>query len=114
MALNILMLLAGLIVLAEGVNKLERTDVAAHGLNSRQRATVMLKAAGWFCLVLGAGGSAFCALLPLEYVRLGYALTVIGFALLVVRSRVRETAPGQRPIGSDEFERTQMIDRRRP
>jgi hypothetical protein len=103
--------LAGFVVLAEAMNKLERTDVLAPGLTRRERIVVLLKAAGWACIALGAGGVLVAGVMPQGYVRLGYSLMVGGFALLVVRSRVRETPAGQSRIDSDDFQRTQALRR---
>ena len=49
--------LAGLIVLAEGLNKLERSAPLQPGLSPRARIVVLLKVAAWVVLVLGAGGA---------------------------------------------------------
>ena len=102
----------GLIVLAEALNKLERTDVLAPGLGPRERVVVVLKALGWCCIALGAGGVMVLGLMPRGYLELGYSLMVLGFALLVLRSRVRETPAGQRRFESDDFNRTQALRRR--
>lgn len=99
-------IVVGLIVLAEALNKLERTNVRAEGLTPRERFVAWLKALGWACIALGAGGVMVADMMPRGYLELGYTLMVLGFALLVVRSRVREVPAGQRRIQSDEFERT--------
>lgn len=99
-------LLAAVVVLAEGLNKIQRTDVfdgargwwpRVRGLAflfapwrwSRVRVVQMLKLAGWALLCVGAAGamvSPFIGRRPdLEHVAV-----LAGFAVLVVRSRVKE------------------------
>ncbi len=94
--------IAALVVLAEALNKLERTDLfgSRHvGLSARLRAGAWLlrpwawrrarvvdvvKAAGWAALAVGA----FMSLLT--YPDVPHVLVITGFALLIVRSRLRE------------------------
>lgn len=85
---------AGAIVLAEALNKLERAAPLQPGLCPRGRLVVVIKAAGWSLLAIGAGGALVTPLLNLPGPSLGDAATMTGFALLVVRSRLRE---GVRP-----------------
>lgn len=108
---TVLHIVIGTIVFSEGLNKLERTDLRAPGLTLRQRIVTVLKVLGWFSIVLGSAGMIVAGWLPRVYVELGYTLMVLGFALLVLRSRVRETPAGERRIESDEFERTQVLRR---
>lgn len=99
--------LAGLVVLAEGLNKLERAAPLAPGLDARHRALVLLKVAAWILLVLGAGGA---VVRPLVVVAIGHDLEtgsvlltdrvslsdlclIGGFAALILRSRLKEPAP---------------------
>src|SRR5205085_1660586 len=99
--------LAGLIVLAEGLNKLERTDPLAPGLALRARAVVFLKVFAWMLLVMGAGGA---IVRPLVVVAIGHDMQAgavlltdrvslvdlcftCGFAVLIVRSRFKEPKP---------------------
>lgn len=109
MLLTILGIVAGFVVLIEGCNKLERTDVRA----ARTRAewwSALLRAVGWSCLVLAAAGAFFLEALPPAYLKIGYVLAVVGCACMVIRSRVREfiprTAPGPAP---EAFDRTQAM-----
>ncbi len=108
---TVLHIVIGVIVFAEGLNKLERSDLLERGLTLRQRIVTILKVLGWFAIVLGSAGMIVASLLPPAYVELGYTLMVLGFALLVLRSRVRETPAGQRRIESDDFDRTQVLRR---
>lgn len=98
---------AAAVVLAEGLNKLERCDVLAPRLSLRLRVAEVMKALAWGLLVLGAAG----ALAPLVFGLLGMAgdvapwlraalrmesptmaevLVLAGFAVLIVRTRVKE------------------------
>lgn len=99
--LHVLQMLASLVVLAEALNKIERSDVfEGHcGLRARlrastwllrpwawrrQRVVTVLKVLGWACLSVGAAGSVLTA-------PTGPNVAVIGgFAVLIVRSRLKE------------------------
>ena len=94
---------AGFVVLAEALNKLERTNPCVRGLDMRERATEWLKAVAWVLLALGAGGalaapvllrigvqSAEAPLLRLEYPTLAETAVLLGFATLIVRTRIKE------------------------
>lgn len=81
---------SGLIVLAEALNKLERTAPCRRGLPARERATEWLKAIAWALLSLGAAGAVITPLLPLEQPTLQDACVLLGFATLIVRTRVKE------------------------
>lgn len=112
--LQILHWLAGLIILAEALNKLERTHPLAAGLRRRQRLVDMLKVLAWTLLALG-GGAAVAAplllvlgvhsgqllLLRLEHPLLAETAVLLGFAVLIVRTRIKEDvpAPPQRRVG---------------
>lgn len=99
--------LAGLVVLAEGLNKLERTAPLQPGLSLRARSIALLKACAWVLLVIGAGGA---VVRPFVAVAIGYDLTAGavllidrpslvdlcftgGFAILILRSRLKEPKP---------------------
>lgn len=96
--------IAGLIVLAEGQNKLERIAMRPPGLSGLGRFVLLLKALAWFCLCLGAAGALarpfvvasvdgrfhLSSLLIVDRVSLVDLLFVGGFALLIVRSRFKE------------------------
>lgn len=91
--------LAGLVVLAEALNKMERVDVLAPGMSLHQRVVDGLKALAWMLLALGAGGAVARPLLvglddgtsPAGFmVQLGDTCTMLGFAVLIVRTRVKE------------------------
>jgi len=103
-AIQALHVVAGLVVLAESLNKLERTAPFAAGLAPRERVVDSLKALAWMLLALGAAGAvASPALLALgfppdaggAFARLdrptaAETAVLLGFAVLIVRTRVKE------------------------
>lgn len=104
--------LAGLIVLAEALNKLERTDVlpalTTTGLTLRERLATVLKASAWGLLALGAAGAVITPVLSLEAQTLQDTCVLAGFAILIVRTRVKETIDGK-PQESDDFTQTRVF-----
>lgn len=87
--------IAGLIVLAEALNKLERACPLRPGLTARLRLVAWLKTGGWSLLAMGSGSAVFAPLLvPGTYLQWLRPLTdtavLIGFAILIIRTRVRE------------------------
>lgn len=102
--LQIVHVIAGLVVLAEALNKLERVRPFAPGMRSRDRLVDGLKALAWFLLAMGAGGALAAPLLlvmgvpvnsanllmRLERPMLDQTLVLLGFAVLIVRTRVKE------------------------
>lgn len=83
--------LAGAIVLAEALNKLERAQPLRAGLCTRARLVEVLKVLGWSFLALAAGGALVNPLLAGPPPSLQDVAALGGFALLVVRSRLRES-----------------------
>lgn len=104
LALQILHIVAGLVVLAEALNKLERVRPFAPGMRARDRLVDGLKALAWLLLALGAGGAlaapmllalgvpeqSASLLMRLERPVLDQTLVLLGFAVLIVRTRVKE------------------------
>lgn len=104
--LQFLHVLAGLIVLMEALNKLERVAPFARGLTAHQRLVDGLKALAWVLLALGAGCALAGPLLQPMGWHTGTAqiFTYItqpvpsfadvcvlgGFAVLIVRTRIKE------------------------
>ena len=80
----------GLVVVAEALNKLERTDLLAPGLMRRQRLAVVLKALAWGLLAVGGGWAVMTPLLHLERPTLQDVCVICGFAVLIIRTRVKE------------------------
>lgn len=89
-AISFLHCLSGLIVVAEALNKLERTAPCRRGLGWRERATEWLKALAWGLLAIGGGGAVVTPFLPLEAPTLQDVCVVLGFAILIIRTRVKE------------------------
>lgn len=102
--LQLLHMICGLVVLAEALNKLERTDPLASHHTPRERLCEALKALAWLLLALGAGGAIaaplllslgwqsglLSPLLRLERPTLAETCVLAGFAVLIVRTRVKE------------------------
>ena len=95
---------AAMIVLAEGLNKLERTAPCRPGIDKHTRIVDGLKALAWCLLAIGAGGAVISPALPflgidqiaagtlmrVEHVTLAETSVMVGFATLIVRTRVKE------------------------
>lgn len=88
--LAVLHWLSGVIVLAESLNKLERTAPCRPGLSPRERATEWLKAIAWALLAVSGAGAFITPFLPLEAPTLQDVCALLGFAVLIVRTRVKE------------------------
>jgi hypothetical protein len=82
--------IAGVVVLAEALNKLERTQPCRRGLRPRERATEWLKAIAWALLAIGGAGAFITPFFPLEKPTLQDMCVVLGFAVLIVRTRIKE------------------------
>lgn len=82
--------LAGLVVLAEALNKLERTDVRQRGASIGARVVTALKVLAWLLLAIGAAGAIITPLLPLANPSLRDVAVLGGFALLIIRTRVKD------------------------
>lgn len=103
-ALQILHVMAGLVVLAEALNKLERCDPLNPKLTLRERVVDSLKAVAWGLMALGAGGavagpvllllgvdrSSVDLLMRLEHPTFDQVAVLGGFAVLIVRTRLKE------------------------
>jgi hypothetical protein len=101
--LHILHWIAGFIVLAEALNKLERTAPCAPGLSSHDRLVSALKALAWALLALGGGAAVVTPLMGglgihsstslailHQAPSVAETLTLVGFAVLIIRTRVKE------------------------
>ena len=104
--LQVLHWLAGFIVLAEALNKLERTAPFAPGMTPNARLVDGLKAVAWALLALGGGGAVatpFLAALGVHYLDQNAVIhdtpsfaettVLVGFAVLIVRTRFKEALP---------------------
>lgn len=92
--LNLLLIVSAVIVVAEGLNKLDRADPLEEGLSPRDRASAWLKGLAWLLLTLGAGIYIFEAVIGAHpeavLARQAGPLVLAGFAVLIVRTRVKE------------------------
>ena len=82
--------LSGLVVLAEALNKLERTDPLATGLSTLDRLSQWLKVAAWLLLSVGAAGALITPLMHLAPPTLQDVAVIFGFAVLIIRTRTKE------------------------
>ena len=96
--------LAAVVVLAEAMNKLERCNPLARGIDAHARLVDSLKAVAWLLLALGAAGELAAPILVVAEIppglaaaflgaprpSLGTTATLAGFAVLIVRTRVKE------------------------
>lgn len=102
-ALQVMHFLAGLLVVAEALNKLERTAPCAPGLTRQQRQVAVLKAIAWVLLAIAGAGAVAAPLLlsigvqshdlpllRLERPMLGETTMMLGFAVLIIRTRMKE------------------------
>ncbi len=92
--MQILIIVAALVVLAEALNKVERTDPRCRSLSPRMRLAEWLKAIAWGLLATGSalylGGAALGGEIWLGLHEWAGPLVLMGFAILVVRTRVKE------------------------
>lgn len=82
--------IAGVVILAEALNKLERCNPMAPGLTCNARVVDALKALAWALLALAGGGAIVTPLLPLEAPTLQDTALAAGFATLIIRTRLKE------------------------
>lgn len=88
--IHLLHWLAGIIILAEALNKLERCHPLAADMTPRARVVDALKALAWGLLALAGGGAIVTPLLHLEAPTLQDTALATGFAILIIRTRVKE------------------------
>lgn len=82
--------IAGVIVLAEALNKLERLDFRWRGLGSWARAALLLKLLAWACLAIGAAGAVAGPVVSSPRPQLDDVVVLAGFAILIIRTRVKD------------------------
>lgn len=109
--LETLHLVAGIVVLAEALNKIERIDVFTIPPGSRNRAIVWLKLMGWLMLALGSAGALVTPMHSLEPPSAQDVCVLFGFATLVLRSRLREVPAGAQRPEVEDFTRTLVLQR---
>ena len=87
--INTVHFVSAVIVLIEALNKLERTSICAPGITPRARITACLKGAAWGLLAVGAASGIITPLLRLPPPTFDDACIVLGFAVLIIRTRIK-------------------------
>lgn len=88
--------LAGLVILAEALNKLERMrpplvpPAVRAALRPREVCVAWLKRAAWFLLALGGAGVLASPFFNPTPPSLEHVCIAVGFAVLILRTRVKE------------------------
>lgn len=89
--MSTLVWLAAILILAEALNKLERTNIRGFWtLSWRQRVELLLKLAAWGSMAIGAMGVVVHPVVALPWPDVADGLVVVGVALLLLRTRVTE------------------------
>lgn len=86
----VLLFVLGLIVLAEALNKLERTAPCARGLTAKQRLLAWLKAIAWVLLAFAGGGAVVGSFFGEAPPTVRELCLFGGFSVLIVRTRFKE------------------------
>lgn len=82
--------LSGWVVLAEALNKLERSAPLARGLTVLERLSAWLKVLAWILLSMGGAGAVITPLMHLDPPTLQDVAMITGFAVLIIRTRFKE------------------------
>ena len=82
--------LAAFVVLAESLNKLQRTDVLRRGMTRWTRLRELLNVLGWGLFATGAAGALVAPLLYIRTVHLQEVLVMVGLALFILHRRLKE------------------------
>lgn len=88
--LGVLHWLCGLVVVAEALNKLERTAPCRPGLAARIRLVAWLKALSWMLLALAGAGALVGPFFGQAPPTLRELAMFCGFTTLIVRTRFKE------------------------
>ena len=81
---------AGVVVVIEALNKLERTAFFDRGQSLKHFLAVVLKAIAWVLLAIGGMGAIVTPLMLLSPPTLQDVSVLAGFAILIIRTRVKE------------------------
>lgn len=82
--------IAGLVVLAEALNKLERLHFRWRGINGWSRAALLLKLLAWAVLAIGSAVAIAGPLVNAPRPQLDDVLVLGGFAILIIRTRIKD------------------------
>lgn len=85
-----LLFVLGVVVLAEALNKLERTAPCAKGLSAHQRLLAWLKAIAWAQLAFAGGGAMVGSFFGDAPPTLRELFLFGGFSVLIIRTRFKE------------------------
>lgn len=85
-----LLFVLGVIVLAEALNKLERTSPCARGISPRQRLLAWLKAIAWSLLAWAGAGALAGPLFGHAQPSVRELAMFAGFTVLIIRTRFKE------------------------
>lgn len=88
--MTVLLFTFGVVVLAEALNKLERTRPCWPGLPRHARWLQWLKALAWALLAIGAGGAIVGPVFDHPPPTTREACMYAGFVVLIVRTRFKE------------------------
>ncbi|MDH1765229.1 hypothetical protein N5D37_05850 [Comamonas aquatica] len=88
--MSALLFVLGVVVLAEALNKLERTCPCARGITPHQRLLAWLKAIAWSLLALAGAGALVGPFFDQVPPTLRELSMFAGFAVLIVRTRFKE------------------------
>lgn len=88
--MSALLFVLGVVVLAEALNKLERTCLCAHGITSHQRLLAWLKALAWLLLAWAGAGALVGPFFGQAPPTLRELAMFGGFTTLIVRTRFKE------------------------
>lgn len=88
---------ACLVVLAESLNKLERTHLLERGMSPGLRLVTALKVLAWLLLAIGAAGGIIEPLLRAGQPGVREVAIVVGFAVLIVRTRIKDEVLARQP-----------------
>lgn len=103
--------LASLIIVLEALNKVERVDVKRHAGHPRSLVVELMKLFAWGLLALaGAGGVVAPFIDQLGMPGPHHISAAVGFAILIVRTRLKEAPPGAQRAQSDDFTQTQVFN----
>lgn len=87
--ISLIHFLCSLIILAEALNKLERTSLRPRS-TGHVTVSMYLKAAAWFALALASGAGVATPFLPTPAPSWADMLLALGCATLIVRTRIKE------------------------
>lgn len=95
-AMSALHWLAGIVVVAESLNKLERSCPRRGSRSASEQAVEMVRIAAWGLLALGGAGAVVTPLLHLDPPSLQDVCALLGVAAYIVHTRITEGSNDRR------------------